>query len=215
MSLPTLHKLTSQVPPDLSQEQVSNIATRWIQSFQELCQSDPCRVIDLLLPDHPDHPPFWRDILALTWNIRTFAGGDPITKFLCDRAPLLRQICDCKVLAEHTELQKPWPDVAWIQGVFTFSTDLAHCIAVVRLVPLPDNSWKAHTVFTNMKVCTLTPFTFPQSLTPLQDLRQYPEMISAYRNSHPTHGYWASQRAKELSFDDTPPEVIVVGAGHR
>lgn len=160
MSLPTLHKLSSQVPSDFTQEKVSNVATCWIQSFQELCQSNPCRVVDLLLPDHPDHSLFWRDILALTWNFRTFAGGETISKFLRDRESVLRQICDCKLLAEHTQLQQPWPDVAWIQGVFTFSTDLAYCMAVVRLVPLPDNSWKAHTVFTNMQVCSITPFAF-------------------------------------------------------
>ncbi|KAG8220291.1 FAD/NAD(P)-binding domain-containing protein [Butyriboletus roseoflavus] len=196
MSLPTLQRLSSQVPADFTQEKASAIATRWIKSFQGLCQSNPCRVVDLFLPDHPDHPPFWRDILALTWNFRTFAGGETISEFLRDQASVLRQICDCKPL-EHAQLQQPWPDVAWIQAVFTFSIDLAHCMAVVRLVPMPDNSWKAHTVFTNM-----------------QDLKQHPEMTGINRDPHPAHGYWARQRAKELSFDDTTPEVIVVGAGH-
>jgi hypothetical protein len=215
MSLPTLYKLNSQVPPDISQEKVFDIATRWVQNFQELCQSNPCQVVDLLLPDHPEHPPFWRDILALTWNFRTFANGETISKFLRDQASVLRQICDCNLSAEHVELQRPWPDVVWIQSVFTFSTDLAHCMAVVRLVPLPDNSWKAHTLFTNMQVRSSTHFPFSQSLTPPQDLKQHLEMTGSCRDPRPTHGYWARQRAKELSFDDTPPEVIVVGAGHR
>lgn len=215
MSLPSLDKLGSQVPPDFTQEKVSNIATRWIQNFQESCQSDPCQVVDLLLPDHLDHTLFWRDILALTWNFRTFTGRKTITKFLQDQASVLRQICDCKLLAEHTQLQQPWPDVAWVQVVFTFSIDLAHCMAVVRLVPLSDSSWKAHTIFTNMQVCSITLFAVSHSLTSLQDLKQYPEMVGIYRNSLPTHGYWARQRAEELSFDDTTPEVIIIGAGHR
>lgn len=215
MSLPTFFELNSQVPPDISQEEISNIATRWVQNFQELCQSNPCQVVDLLLPDHPEHPPFWRDILALTWSFRTFASGETISRFLRDQASVLRQICDCNLLAKHVELQRPWPDVAWIQGVFTFSTDLAHCMAVVRLVPLSDNSWRAHTLFTNMQVRSSTHFPFSQSLTPLQDLKQHMEMTGSYRDSRPTHGYWAGQRAKELSFDDAPPEAIVVGAGHR
>ena len=214
MFLPTLPKLDSQVSPDISQEEVSNIATRWIQSFQDLCRSNPRRVVDLLLPDHPEYSPFWRDILALTWNFRTFANGEAISKFLHDQASVLRQICDCKLLTEHVGLQRPWPDVAWIQGVFTFSTNFAHCMAVVRLMPLPDGSWKAHTVFTNMQVCNSALF-FSQTLTHLQDLKQHPEMVGGHRDSQPTHGYWARQRAKELSFDDAPPEVIVVGAGHR
>lgn len=40
-------------------------------------------------------------------------------------------------------------------------------------------------------------------------------MIGARRNPQPNHGLWSSQRAKELSFEDDVPDVVVVGSGHR
>lgn len=40
-------------------------------------------------------------------------------------------------------------------------------------------------------------------------------MIGACRNPQPNHGLWSSQRAKELSFEDDVPDVVVIGSGHR
>ncbi|KZP29876.1 FAD/NAD(P)-binding domain-containing protein [Athelia psychrophila] len=196
-ALPTLAKLGSEVPMGLSQEEVVCIASGWIRAFQEACKSGPSEVLAVFLPDLPGYPPFWRDILALTWDFRTFQGGEAISKFLVDRASFLSQMSEFALRPGSVDLQQPYPDITWIQAVFTFSTDHAECMGVVRLVPMPDQSWKAHTVFTNM-----------------QNLKNFPEMIGARRNPQPNHGLWSSQRAKELSFEDDVPDVVVIGSGH-
>lgn len=151
-ALPTLAKLGSEVPMGLSQEEVVCIASGWIRAFQEACKSGPSEVLAVFLPDLPGYPPFWRDILALTWDFRTFQGGEAISKFLVDRASFLSQMSEFALRPGSVDLQQPYPDITWIQAVFTFSTDHAECMGVVRLVPMPDQSWKAHTVFTNMQV---------------------------------------------------------------
>lgn len=153
--LPTLSKLGSEVPIGLSENEIANIASEWICAFQEACNPNPQNLLALFLPDRPEHPPFWRDILALTWDFRTFRGKNVIAKFLADRASSITQMSTLKLRPGSAELQRPYPDIVWIQAVFTFSTDHAKCTGVVRLVPMPDQTWKAHILFTNMDVSTV------------------------------------------------------------
>ncbi|KAF9237573.1 FAD/NAD(P)-binding domain-containing protein [Melanogaster broomeanus] len=177
-ALPTLQKLGSTVDPNID---VQAIANSWFTRFSKaVCDQDVPRVVDLLLDDV-----WWRDMLALTWDFHTFEGKNVVSKFLEDQ------------LKDLVELQQPYEDIAWIQALFDFDTNVGHASGVFRLVPLPDGSWKAHVVYTN-----------------LENLKGFPELNGSLRDHQPNHGKWAAKREREREFLDEEPSVIVVGGGH-
>ncbi|KAG6892328.1 hypothetical protein C0995_004309, partial [Termitomyces sp. Mi166 len=55
---------------------------------------------------------------------------------------------------EFIQLQRPYPDLAWIVGTFEFDVDIGHCSGVFRLVPTSTGEWKAFTIFTNLEALT-------------------------------------------------------------
>jgi ketosteroid isomerase-like protein len=186
--LPTLDKLQSKVPADVN---VREVARQWLESFASLVRSvDIDGIIDLFVEDA-----FFRDILALTWDFRTFEGAPAIKKFLEDRLSEARP-SSFKLKDEFLGLQQPFPDVAWIQALFEFETNIGLCSGVLRLVPMSDGQWRAHTMFTN-----------------LEDLKGFPEKIGALRDHRPNHGKWAEKRKKEIEFENEEPTVLIIGGG--
>ena len=94
------------------------------------------------------------------------------------------------------QLQRPYPDLAWISLMFDLSTSVGKASGIARLVPTPSGEWKAHVVYTN-----------------LESLTGFPEKIGSLRNRNPNHGKWESQRKKEIEFIDSDPVAIIIGGG--
>ncbi|KAG2357457.1 hypothetical protein BDR07DRAFT_1363138 [Suillus spraguei] len=189
LTLPTLNNLRSSVTPNVN---VQAVASQWFSIFTEAMQSkNITAVIDLLVDDV-----FWRDVLALTWDFHTFQSIPSVKTFLSDQLPLFT-LSSFKLREDLVELQRPYPDIAWIQGFFDFETTVGIASGVFRLVPLADGSWKAHTVFTN-----------------LEDLKGFPEQNGPRRDYQPNHGKWAAKRAREIECIDEDPSVVVIGGGH-
>ncbi|KAG1871290.1 hypothetical protein DFJ58DRAFT_763180 [Suillus subalutaceus] len=174
--LPTLDDLKSSVAPDVN--------------VQAVAIKNVTAVLDLLVDDV-----FWRDILALTWDFHTFQSTPSVKKFLADQLPLFT-LSSFKLRNDLVELQRPYPDIAWIQAFFDFETTVGIASGVFRLVPLADGSWKAHTVFTN-----------------LENLKGFPEQNGHRRDYQSNHGKWAAKRAREIECVDEEPSVVVIGGG--
>ncbi|KAF8960044.1 hypothetical protein BDZ97DRAFT_1835231 [Flammula alnicola] len=215
--LPTLSKLGDPtIPEDLDATQV---ASDWLSSFARFAgQGDVEGLLGILVqssfasnmfkPAGSDQPSsldelsvYWRDVLALTWDFRTFEGTSKIKDFLSARlgGAKVSNVQLQKSIAP--QLQKPFPDLAWIQFLFTFETSVGLCSGVARLVPVAgqdkQTTWKAHSLFTT-----------------LDDLKGFPEQIGPLRNHEPNHGKWEAERAKEVSFENGDPTVLIVGGGH-
>jgi len=186
--LPTLDKLGARVPPNLDAKKV---VTEWFESFASYAESGNVDGVIGLLVDNA----FWRDILALTWDFRTFDGASRIKKFLSDRL-VSTNLKTLKLKDDFLGLQQPWPDVAWIQAMFEFETDVGIGSGIVRLVPTANEEWKGHCIFTN-----------------LEGLKGFPEKVGPYRNPAPNHGKWAEERRREFEFKDTEPVVLIAGGG--
>lgn len=193
--LPTLDRLglplDSQVfSNDTDTTKVSQV---WLDGFDAACSSgDVETIMSSLLPRA-----FWRDMLALTWDLRTFSGNDKIRAFLNDRLVLSR-LHNFRLRENYTTLQRPYPDVLWISLMFDFETDVGHASGVARLVPTtPQGNWKAYTIFTN-----------------LDSLRNFPEKTGPFRSFQPNHGVWEEERQRQTSFvGRRDPKVLVIGAG--
>ena len=181
-------RLTKPLPGDLD---VTGIANEWFSQFAPLVQlGDAARIVDLLVEDS-----FWRDVLAVTWDFRTFRGPASIKEFLDHRLKVAR-LTDLKL--EKSSLLRISPTIGWIQGIFSFQVGgYGLGTGVLRLIPTPDGRWKGYTIYTS-----------------LSGLKDYPEKVGKLRNPLPNHGKWLEQRQREVEFADSEPYVVVVGAGY-
>lgn len=159
----------------------------WLAELKSILQSDqPQNAAELF-----DENGFWRDLVALTWNIKTVEGRQSIRDMLGATAAGA-QPHDWKVDGEATEAD------GVTEGWLTFKTNVAQCEGQIRL--------------RNDKCWTL--------LTAMTELRDHPEPRSSLRSKGARHGAdksrasWADERREEiesLGYTEQPYCVIVGG----
>ena len=188
--LPTLDSLNATVSDDVDAKWA---AKTWFDAFStHLSSGDAQSASQLFVQDA-----FWRDLLSLTWDFRTFSGLPAITKFLNDRLGSTKPHALKLREDAYFGLQRPAPDLAWINFFFDFETEIGIASGIVRLVPTANGEWKAHTVFTN-----------------LESLKGFPEKVGPLRDSAAHHHEkWADRRKKEIEFADKDPTVLIIGGG--
>ncbi|KAJ7056408.1 hypothetical protein C8F01DRAFT_1156140 [Mycena amicta] len=192
--LPTLDRLGVEASAVAESPDVGAVVTGWLTKLSAAISSgNPAASADgLLIPDS-----HWRDILALTWDFRTFNGIDSIRTFLTDRLAAIDP-ASIKLTPGTTMLMRPMPDIVWINSMFSFTTPVGIASGIVRLVPTSTGEWKAHVVFTN-----------------LDNLVGHPEQIGALRDGATNHGKWISQRLAALqAYESESPVVLIIGGGH-
>ena len=105
-------------------------AQAWLDAFERACaKPDPAALDGLFLADS-----FWRDVLALSWNLQTIAGRDAIALELTALAP--------KAAPSNFKIAPNRAPPRWvtragtnnIEAIFTFETSVGPCNGVVRLV---------------------------------------------------------------------------------
>ena len=167
------------------------IANEWFQAFAPLVErGDAVGILDLLTEDS-----FWRDALALTWDLRTFDGPAKIKRFLNDRLKTAK-LTNLKL--GNPSLVNNSPVNVWIQSIFAFNVgDYGLGTGVFRLASTPTGEWKGYTIYTS-----------------LSGLKDHPERLGEHRDKLPNHGKWLGQRQREIEFVDEEPHVLVVGGGH-
>ncbi|KAJ7250746.1 hypothetical protein C8J57DRAFT_679664 [Mycena rebaudengoi] len=188
-TLPTLDKLNATVAQDLD---VKKVVADWMSSFSSCAESGDVAGVTSLFIDGSH----WRDMLALTWDFRSFHGLSSIRKFLEDRLASAA-LAAFHIKDQFTLLSQPYPDIAWIQTMFDFETKVGLGSGVVRLVPQSDGTWKAHCMYTN-----------------LEGLKGFPEQIGSLRNAQPNHGKWAREREQAAAYEDENPTALIIGGGH-
>jgi cation diffusion facilitator CzcD-associated flavoprotein CzcO len=180
------------------------VAGAWLAGFEAAVQAgDTQAAAGMFLADG-----YWRDILALTWDLRTFAGRDRVAAGLA-AWPTARS-------PSGLWLEDSAPDMferrtqGWtIEAFFGFETDIARCRGHVRLLTDPQTGeWKAWTL-----------------LTAMEDLKGFEEKAGASRpvssaphGAPPPGGNGAAPGATPPAVPAGPgpasdPEVLVVGAG--
>ncbi|KAF9222598.1 FAD/NAD(P)-binding domain-containing protein [Gyrodon lividus] len=195
--LPTLDRLGIDDPGDVC---VKEVATRWFIAFSKAARENDVSATTALFTDDGS----WKDVLALTWDLRTLVGKQAVTRML--KARLAASALTNLHLHDDTfrapVLQRPWADLVLLRVHFGFSTKVGHGTGIAYLVPLPGGDWKVYSLFT----C-------------LESLARFPEkvvrsIIGALRHSTPNHGTWAEDRKCELDFPNNDPIVVILGAGH-
>ncbi|KAJ7752730.1 hypothetical protein DFH07DRAFT_516852 [Mycena maculata] len=185
--LPTLDKLGVTIPAEVD---AKRIAADWFQLFSTHAISGNVDGVSALFAEDA----LWRDILSLTWDFRTFQG-ESLQRFLADRLAAA-QMSTFELKYDYLELRRPYPDLAWIEAMFSFETSIGLASGVFRLIPQKGGDWKAHCMFTN-----------------LEDLKGFPEKIGPLRDWAPNHGKWAEARRRSAAFETGDPTVLIVGGG--
>lgn len=147
---------------------------------------------------------YWRDALALTWDLKTCEGASAITDRLWSgaRAAGLASLeLDPSAPApEHVERVGR----ACVEAFFTFETTTGRGRGIIRLIAEDqgDRTWQAWTL-----------------LTALEELKGHEETIGANRPigqsySRDFHGpNWLDKRVASRTYTDRDPTVLVVGGG--
>ncbi len=179
----------------------STITENWLARFETaLTSRDGIQLKKLF---HPDS--YWRDVLALSWNIQTINGADAILKELkihAGRAAPCGFAIDPDRAAPRSVMRA---GVSAIEAIFKFETAEGRGNGILRLIPDANDG---HT----MKAWTL--------LTALDELKGFEEQqgISRPRGQSYSRDFrgpnWLDLRKADAEYADRDPQVLVIGGGH-
>ena len=180
-------------------ETVAMTAEYWLAQFETaLAQSD-----DVLLETLFHLDSHWRDILALTWQIRTVSGLDSILGELKASAVRARPI------AFRIDPDRTAPRLVTragtqtIEALFSFETAGGRGSGVLRLAPDSNGNM--------LKAWTL--------LTALNELKGFEERVGRSRPKGQSYSRdfrgpnWLDLRRSAAAYEGRDPDVLVVGGG--
>jgi cation diffusion facilitator CzcD-associated flavoprotein CzcO len=180
-------------------EQAQALFESWLESFAMTLESGDAHALAAAFTEDGH----WRDILAFTWDFRTFSGQQDITVGLKETLDQVRP----RGARPAADRQRPKvvkrSGRRVVEAYFDFDTELGRATGFVRLpVPTPGEATKVWIL-----------------LTTLQELRGFEERSGARR---PTGTEWSRQfggdnwldtRNKSREFADRDPEVVIIGGG--
>ena len=179
---------------------ISVAAQGWLDAFERILDKrDPAALDGLFLTDS-----FWRDVLALSWNLQTVTGHETIAQALVALAP---EAAPTSFKVAPHRAPPRWVTRAGInaiEAIFNFETAIGRGSGIVRLIPDSADG-------DCLKAWTL--------LTALDELRGFEEQIGTSRPRGQAYSRdfrgpnWHDQRRKATAYADRDPAVLVVGGG--
>lgn len=142
---------------------------------------------------------WWRDLLALTWDLGTYRGTDAVRGML-DEHLTPGSITALSMVTEFGPRFQGEQDEV-VEGFLEFETPVGFGRGAVRLVQ-EGGRWVAWTV-----------------MTELDDLRGHERAIGRHRPLGPRHnpgtggGNWLDERRASVAYEANDPDVVVIGAG--
>ncbi|WKA28035.1 NAD(P)/FAD-dependent oxidoreductase [Bradyrhizobium roseum] len=181
-------------------DDISVAADNWLGRFEEaLGKPDDGALKDLF---HPDS--YWRDVLALSWNIQTLNGRDAIIEAL---PQLARSMAPSGFAvdpdrAAPRKVMRAGTDAT--EAIFKFETNVGRGSGIIRLIPdeADGNGLKAWTL-----------------LTELGELKGFEEQLGVNRPRGSAYSRdfrgpnWLDLRNASAGYADRDPTVLVIGGG--
>ena len=175
---------------------LAKTAATWLEQFERaLTASDAAPLARLFLADS-----YWRDVLALSWQIKTVCGAKDVLRDLRESANA-SHLAAFKLAADRTpprRVRRAGADI--IEAIFEFETANGRGSGVVRLDPQSGKAW------------TL--------LTALDEIKGHEEKPGRFRHEGKAYSRdfrgpnWLDVRRATAAYTDRDPDVLVVGAGH-
>lgn len=175
-------------------------ADTWLGQFEEALSGPDENLLRALF--HPES--YWRDVLALSWNIQTLNGRDAILQQLpalaCNMAPTGFAIATGR--AAPRKVMRAGTNA--IEAIFNFETRVGRGSGIIRLVPdeADGNRLKAWTL-----------------LTELGELKGFEEQLGIQRPRGNAYSRdfrgpnWLDLRKQSAGYADRDPTVLVIGGG--
>ena len=181
-------------------ETIVTAAENWLAQFERaLAQPDDVLLETLLCADS-----HWRDVLALTLNIKTVSGGDAIVRELKAHVGGV-QPTSFRIDPDRTaprRVTRAGTNV--IEAIFTFETAEGRGNGVLRLIPDGNEG-------NTLKAWTL--------LTALDEIKGHEERLGRSRPQGKAYSRdfrgpnWLDVRKAASAYADHDPAVLVVGGG--
>ncbi|KAF8128629.1 hypothetical protein EV363DRAFT_1451618 [Boletus edulis] len=189
---PTLQHLNVD-PSTIDTASPLELSNKWLSAFEASVSNEEIDSLILLFHEHG----FWKDILTLTWDMRTIRGHPSIKRMLDARlaATGLSAFQLIKDEIRGPMIIKPLPDLVFIRFCFDFETKHGKGIAVAFLVSTSNGTWKAWSL-----------------LTRLGSLKAYPEKLCVPVSRTTKVG--RTNADKKLNLMMAIQLVLVIGAGH-
>ena len=178
-------------------ETIATTAENWLAQFERaLAEPD-----DVLLKTLFHADSYWRDVLALSWHIRTVNGADAIVR------ELKAHVGQAQPSGFRTDPRRTAPrrvtraGTEAIEAIFRFETVEGRGSGVLRLTPDGDM----------LKAWTL--------LTALDEIKGYEEQLGRSRPQGTAYSRdfrgpnWLDVRKAAAEYVDRDPAVLVVGGG--
>jgi putative flavoprotein involved in K+ transport len=195
-----LDKTKDLATEDLTATDLAAAADNWLVRFESALARPGDTLLKILF--HPDS--HWRDVLALSWDIRTVSGADAILRELNAHAGRARPAgfrIDPGRAAPRRVVRAGTPA---IEAMFKFETAQGRGNGIVRLIPDADDDGA-------LKAWTL--------LTTLEQLKGFEEQLGAARPRGEAYSRdfrgpnWLDLRKSDAGYADRDPVVLVVGGG--
>lgn len=144
---------------------------------------------------------YWRDLLALTWDLGTYHGTEKITSLLQGSLGSARA-SGFRVVDDFDARLAPGSNGSTIEGFYLFETPTTWCRGVAKLVE-EDGRWRAASVMTGV-----------------EDVKGHERALGSRRPRGPrsladasSRSNWKDRRQASIAYTDRDPDVVVVGAG--
>ncbi|KDQ18071.1 hypothetical protein BOTBODRAFT_171755 [Botryobasidium botryosum FD-172 SS1] len=143
---------------------------------------------------------YWRDLLSLSWNLRTLHGRAAIEDYLLQGKRMgPHGLTNLKVVGQPA-FEELSSDLTWISAFFEFETPVARGQGVLRLKQDPDTAeWLAFTFYTG-----------------IEELKGHEEHVGTARPEVlglQGKASWQVLRKELTAYADRDPEVLIIGAG--
>jgi cation diffusion facilitator CzcD-associated flavoprotein CzcO len=187
--------LTPTAPDRLA----ADVFDEWLARFGAALESGDAAAV----ADHFEVDGYWRDILAFSWEFRTFTGREAIETAFADQLASARPTSFRRSPSRMAPRDVRRSARSVVEGYFDFDVASGTATGFVRLVP--DTEGGAPKIWIG--------------LTTLQELAGFPEAVGENRPTGVEWSYnfagdnWLDQRRKAVAFEDRDPQVLVVGAG--
>jgi cation diffusion facilitator CzcD-associated flavoprotein CzcO len=182
---------TGSIKPD----NTATLAFEVVNNLNIALKGNDCQAITALFHENG----FWRDHLALSWDLRTFKGRDAILSCLEHDCRMSRfDIDDTSAFRapQHSSFDTLC-QMTTIQFYHKFTTKFGIGRGIARLIEV-DGNWKIWTMFTSLE--ELTGF---ESLIKTRRAIGHEQLVNGKN--------WWDSRKEEISFKINEPTVLIIG----
>ena len=174
--------------------------TRWLLLFEQAVSSASSDTLRELV--HEDC--HWRDLLAVTWQVKTVSGLRNILALIQSFTPDTRPY-GFQITQDHAAPRAvARAGVEVIEAIFCFETRVGRCFGVIRLTPPTSNT---------------DPLKAWSLLTKLEEIKGFEEQLDRNRPSGESYSRdfkgpnWRDLRDIDVRYEERSPAVVVIGAG--